>query len=277
VLSSWTTSTSPGACSAASWVRTPRSTPTACARGPMTASPPVTRRSTTDGTWGATSARRKPSGSILVTPTCPGPAPTRTVSASASPRLRLHSREERRRAASASVARSGCAASAARTPARTASASRFCASRSSTAWAAASVRPARRRKSQASTAAAGRRRGGGSGGRGNTISTSGLAVAGRRDGRNRMRPPVPGVSADAAPPGPATTTAVAPNRSTAPAGQLTRRPSRSRPSSRLPFVDDRSATVICPPPMCTSTWRRDTSGSSSWTVAWLPRPRMCRP
>src|SRR5688500_19493254 len=47
-----------------------------------------------------------------------------STSASESPRLRLQSRWERRRAAPVSVARSGCAASAARIPVRTASARR---------------------------------------------------------------------------------------------------------------------------------------------------------
>ena len=214
--SSWTTSTSPGACSAVSWVRTPRSTPTACSRGPMTASPPVTRRSTTDGTWGATSARREPSGSILVTPTCPGPVPRRTVSASAFPRPRLHSRGERRRAAPASVARSGCAASAARMPARTASASRFCASRSSRAWAAASVRPARRPERQVATATALTRAGRRAGRRLRGAGEGDLDLRprrGRSPGRSQPHPAAgPGAaSADAAPPGPATTTARRPH------------------------------------------------------------------
>jgi hypothetical protein len=230
-----------------------------------------------------------------------------------SPRVLLQSRWDRRRAALVSAARSGAAASAARTSARTASASRFCASSSATACAAASRRPLRRpdhrsdshvpsattglnraknrnvgvcnshamstppTAGRATATHANRRRGGGSGGRGKATSTSARGLLKRCDGRTYSRPPGPGSTAAAGPPGPVTVTALAPSRTIAPVGQLRGCSSSGSSPSQLPLVDPRSATVMSPPPTCTTTCRRDTSGSSRRTVASLPRPRTWRP
>ena len=282
-------------------------------RGPTTASPPVPRRSTTTGTWGAVSRSRAPSPSMRVTRVGPGPLPRRTLSAWSSPCVRFQSSEVRRRAAVVRAARSGCAASVARTSERTASASPISANSRSSACAAASRRPLRRpdhrSDSQVPSATTGlssaknrnvgvcrshamampptagsatathasRRRGGGAGGRGNRTSTSARGALMRGTGRRRRRPsdlPSRGAAGAA---GPASVTALEPILRTAPVGQSRGRSSSSAPSSRLPLLDPRSATVTAPPPTWTAACVRETSGSCSRMGTPLPRPMTCRP
>ena len=73
-----------------------------------------------------------------------------------------------------------------------------------------------------------RRRGGAAGGRGNAISVSVAGALIRGVGRSRIRPAGPDSSDAAAPPGPATVTALAPRRRIAPVGQFRGSPSRTR-------------------------------------------------